>query len=145
MAKIAFLGLGKMGAPMAARLLSSGHDVTIWNRTSAKAEPFAKLGATAAASPADAVANADIAITMLATPEALLDVLFGERGAAAALHEGQTLIEMSTVGPSVLEAIAAKLPGGVMVVDAPVLGSVPAATDGTLLVFVGADTHTFDR
>jgi len=145
MVKIAFLGLGKMGAPMAARLLSSGHELTVWNRTSAKAEPFAKQGATAAESPAEAVANADIVITMLATPDALLDVLFGERGAAAGLHPEQTLIEMSTVGPAVIEEMASKLPSGVTVIDAPVLGSVPAATDGTLLVFVGAETQTFER
>jgi 3-hydroxyisobutyrate dehydrogenase-like beta-hydroxyacid dehydrogenase len=145
MAKIAFLGLGKMGAPMAARLLSSGHDLTVWNRTAEKATRLTEQGATAAASPAEAVAGAEVVITMLATPDALRDVLFGERGASVELCEGQTLIEMSTVGPALIEEIASKLPGGVTLVDAPVLGSVPAATDGSLLVFVGADTQTFER
>jgi len=145
MAKIAFLGLGKMGTPMAARLLASGHDLTVWNRTAEKAAPLAKRGATVAASPADAAANVQVVITMLATPDALRDVLFGEGGAAAGLHDGQTLIEMSTVGPAVIEEIASKMPRGVTVVDAPVLGSVPAATDGTLLVFAGADEKTLDR
>jgi len=145
MAKISFLGLGKMGAPMAARLLSSSHELTVWNRTAVKAEPLAQQGAKVAASPAEAAADADIVITMLATPDALLDVLFGDRGVTSRMREGQTLIEMSTVGPSVIEEIASKLPNGVTIVDAPVLGSVPAATDGELLVFVGADEQTFDR
>jgi 3-hydroxyisobutyrate dehydrogenase-like beta-hydroxyacid dehydrogenase len=145
MAKISFFGLGKMGAPMAARLLSSSHQLTVWNRTAAKAEPLAEQGASVAASPAEAAAGADVLITMLATPDALLDVLFGNGGAMSRMREGQTLIEMSTVGPAVIEEIASKLPNGVTLVDAPVLGSVPAATDGTLFVFVGADDQTFDR
>ena len=145
MAKIAFLGLGKMGSPMAARLLSSGHDVTVWNRSPKKADALADRGATVARAPADAVASAKVVITMLATPEALLEVLFGDDGAAPGLRSDQTLIEMSTVGPAVIDDIASKLPEGVTLVDAPVLGSVPAATDGTLHVFVGADEQTYDQ
>ena len=143
MTQIAFLGLGSMGGPMAARLLSSSHDLTVWNRSAEKAKPLADGGANVAVSPADAVARADVVITMLATPEALTDVLFGEHGAAASLA-GKTLIEMSTVGPATIDEIRAKLPATTTLVDAPVLGSIPAATDGSLHVFVGAEPEIYE-
>lgn len=143
MTKIAFLGLGSMGGPMAARLLSSGHDLTVWNRSPQKAEPLADAGAAVATTPAGAVARADIVITMLATPDALSDVLFGEAGASAALKD-QTLIEMSTVGPATIDDVREKISTGVTLIDAPVLGSIPAATEGMLLVFVGAHPETYD-
>jgi 3-hydroxyisobutyrate dehydrogenase-like beta-hydroxyacid dehydrogenase len=145
MAKIAFLGLGQMGSPMAARLLQAGHDVTVWDRRSEKAQPFVEQGAKAAPYPADAATNADVAITMLATPEALKEVVFGESGLAQGLRSGQIFIEMSTVGPQTIREIAEKLPRGVTMVDAPVLGSIPQATAGTLEVFVGAEEAIFAR
>src|SRR6266481_5023603 len=77
MAKIAFLGLGQMGTPMAMRLLQAGHELTVWNRTPDRAKPLAAAGATVARSPAEAGARAALAITMLATPEALKDVVLG--------------------------------------------------------------------
>jgi len=134
-----------MGAPMAARLLAAGHELTAWNRSPEKARALIENGATAASSPAKAVTKADVIITMLATPDALTDVLFGRHGAAGAMSSGQTLIEMSTVGPAAINEITSKLPSGVTLVDAPVLGSVPAATDGTLLVFAGAGESVFAR
>src|SRR5439155_16800115 len=132
MAKIAFLGLGQMGAPMATRLLQAGHELTVWNRTPDRAKPLAAGGATVAGSPAEAVAGAAFAITMLATPEALQEVVLGGNGLAKALGPGQVYIDMSTVGPNTVRAIAAKLPNGVAIVDAPVRGSVPQATEGRL-------------
>ena len=99
MAKIAFLGLGQMGAPMATRLLQAGHELTVWNRTPDRAKPLAAAGATVARSPAEAGAGAALAITMLATPEALNDVVLGaEHGLVRALGPGQMYIDMSTVG-----------------------------------------------
>ncbi|MEA2685097.1 MAG: hypothetical protein QOE93_292 [Actinomycetota bacterium] len=142
MSKIAFLGLGSMGAPMATRLLNAGHDVTVWNRTESRTVPLADAGASVARSPAEAAAGVEFAITMLATPTALEDVLFGPDGLASALSYGQTLIDMSTVGPAAFRAVAARLPTGVTAVDAPVRGSVPEATGGRLHVFVGAATTT---
>ena len=82
MAKIAFLGLGQMGTPMATRLLEGGHHVTVWDRTPERTAPLVERGALAATSPADAGAGVDIAITMLATPEALEQVVFGNEGLA---------------------------------------------------------------
>ena len=78
MSKIAFLGLGQMGTPMAARLLQAGHHVTVWNRTPGRAAPFAQQGAVVASSPAEAAADVDFTITMLATRDALEEVVLGE-------------------------------------------------------------------
>ena len=145
MAKLAFLGLGNMGSPMATRLLEAGHDVTVWNRTSAKTEPLVDRGAAAAATPADAVAGVDAAITMVATPQALQEVLFADDGVVDELRPGQWLIDMSTVGVDVIHSIAGRLPGYVTLVDAPVRGSVPEATAGTLAIYVGATQAAFDQ
>ena len=145
MSKIAFCGLGSMGVPMAGRLLDAGHDVTVWNRTAERAAPLVERGAAQADSPADAGAGAEVAITMLADPQALDDVLFGARGLGPALASVATLVDMSTVGADVVRSLAPRLPDGVDVLDAPVLGSVPQATEGTLKIFIGGDQAVFDR
>jgi hypothetical protein len=144
MAKLAFLGLGLMGTPMATRLLEAGHDITVWNRTSAKTRPLVDQGASAASSPAEAVAGADAAITMVATPQALEQVLFDDDGVLGALSPGQRLIDMSTVGPEMIRSVATRLPSHVTLIDAPVRGSVPEATAGRLLIYVGASQEAFD-
>jgi 3-hydroxyisobutyrate dehydrogenase-like beta-hydroxyacid dehydrogenase len=145
MAKIGFLGLGEMGTPMAGRLLQAGHDVVLWNRSLERTAPLAQKGAAVAASPAKAAAGRDFVITMLATPEALEQVLFGAAGLAPAFSPGQILIDMSTVGPDEVRSAGARLPAGVSLVDAPVRGSVPQATEGRLDIFVGATDETFER
>jgi len=145
MAKIAFLGLGQMGTPMAARLLGAGHELTVWNRTRAKADSLVEQGATAAASPADAVAGAEAVVTMLANPPALEQVLFADDGVVGALSPGQWLIEMSTVGPDTIHSVRRRLPAQVTLVDAPVRGSVPEATAGRLAIFVGATPAAFQH
>lgn len=145
MSKIAFLGLGNMGTPMALRLLNAGHDVTVWNRTVERTAPLVDAGASVAASPAEAAVGVEFAITMLATPYALGEVLFGLNGLASALSAGQTLIDMSTVGPDAFRSAAARLPSGVAAVDAPVRGSIAEATDGRLHVYVGATDDQFER
>src|SRR3954451_3341324 len=86
--KVAVLGLGAMGSRIARRLLDAGHDLVVWNRTPAKAEGFPRVADT----PAEAAAEADVTITMLASPQALREV--------TARIEPKTLIEMSTVGPA---------------------------------------------
>jgi 3-hydroxyisobutyrate dehydrogenase-like beta-hydroxyacid dehydrogenase len=136
--KIAFLGLGQMGTPMSRRLLDAGHDVAVWNRTRARAESLAVHGARVADSPAEAVAGTEVAITMLSDAQAVEQVVFGNDGAAAAMDGGRTLVQMSTIGPEAERTIRERMPDGVDAIDAPVLGSVPQATDGTLRIFVGA-------
>jgi 3-hydroxyisobutyrate dehydrogenase-like beta-hydroxyacid dehydrogenase len=145
MSKIAFLGLGQMGTPMATRLLDAGHDLVVWNRTSGRATPLVEPGAGLAPSPLEAAAGAEFAITMLATPEAVEEVLFGTDGLVGGLGSGQTLIEMSTIGPEAVRSLASRMPAGVAMVDAEVRGSVPEATEGRLHVFVGAPEDDFQR
>ncbi|WP_405932434.1 NAD(P)-dependent oxidoreductase [Streptomyces sp. NBC_00827] len=136
MEKIAFLGLGHMGAPMARQLLASGHPLTVWNRTAAKAEPLVAGGATLAATPAEAVRDADVVITMLAGPAALdavADTVVPE------LRPGAYWLEMSTVGPDVIRELAARLKDGVTLVDVPVAGSTDRAAAGRLGILAGGD------
>jgi 3-hydroxyisobutyrate dehydrogenase len=143
--RVAFLGLGQMGAPMARRLIQAGHDVTVWNRTPSKAEAFAGEGAKVAATPAAAADDVEVAITMLATPSAVEEVVFGPEGLASGMRRGQMLIEMSTIGLEAERRIRERMPEGVEAIDAPVLGSVPQANEGTLRIFVGATQAQLQR
>ncbi|MEU8207367.1 NAD(P)-binding domain-containing protein [Streptosporangium sp. NPDC049046] len=126
---ISFLGLGRMGAPMARRLVKAGYEVTTWNRT-----PRTVEGAASAASPAEAVAGAELVVTMLSDPTAVRRVL---TDAAPGLRAGTVVAEMSTIGPEALAGLRDLLPTGVGLVDAPVLGSVRPAEHGTLTVLAG--------
>lgn len=145
MAKVAFCGLGRMGEPMANRLLGAVDELIVWNRTPDRATDLVERGARRAATAAEAASPAEAVITMLATPGALEDVVFGDEGVAAGLAPGTTLIEMSTVGPDAVRDLADRLPDGVDVLDAPVLGSVPQATDGELALFVGGPDEVFEQ
>ena len=111
--------------------------MVVWNRTAERATALRQDGANVAASPAAAVARVDVVITMLADPAALAAVSTGPDGFASAMRSGQTVVEMSTVGPAALESLRRALPDGVALVDAPVLGSIEAAASGTLAIFVG--------
>jgi len=126
--KIAFLGLGTMGLPMAARLVAAGHDVTTWNRGPGRVVP----GATSADSPGAAAAGTEVVITMLSGPAAVAEVV-----AAADLAPDTVLVDMSTIGPDVVAELAALVPG--RLVAAPVGGSVGKAGAGALTVFAGGD------
>ena len=137
MTTIAFIGLGGMGRRMARRLLDAGHDLVVWNRTPQRADDLVAHGARAAASPADAARAADLVITMLAHPTALRQVTEGPDGILAGAAAPTTIAEMSTVGPAAVRRLAAALPEGVGLLDAPVLGSHPQAEAGQLRIFVG--------
>ncbi|MFJ6940843.1 NAD(P)-dependent oxidoreductase [Streptomyces sp. NPDC101132] len=134
MEKIAFIGLGGMGAPMARHLMSCGHRLTVWNRTADKAAPLVAEGAVAAATVAEAVRGADVVITMLADPAAVLAVA---QDLVPALRPGAHWIDTSTVGPEPVRELAAGLPAGVTLTDAPVMGSVDRAATGDLWVLAG--------
>jgi len=134
--KIAVLGTGAMGAAIAQRLLGAGHEVTVWNRTASRTGPLVAAGARAAASPAEAVADAEVVVLMLADGAAVADVL---AAAAPAVRPGTSLIQMSTIAPAAARALPARLPDGVAVVEAPVAGSVDAAGAGRLTVLAGGD------
>lgn len=139
--RVAFLGLGRMGAPMAAHVARAGHDLTVWNRTPGRAADLVALGAREAANVADAVRDAEVVVTMLFGPDAVRDVLAQVADAAPA---GALVVESSTVGPAVArdlgEALRAK---GLRFVDAPVAGSVQPATDGTLGVLAGGSAADY--
>jgi 3-hydroxyisobutyrate dehydrogenase/2-hydroxy-3-oxopropionate reductase len=144
MAKLAWLGLGAMGIPMASRLIEAGHDLTVWNRSRAKSEAF-EGRARIATTPADAARGVDATITMLATPDAVDEVVLGSEGAVAGPDGSGTLIDMSTVGQDYVGQLRSRLPEGVELVDAPVLGSVSNAKDGTLKLFIGGTEEAFER
>jgi 3-hydroxyisobutyrate dehydrogenase len=144
MTRVAFLGLGAMGHPMAGRLIAAGHDVRVWNRTPGRDEELVAAGAIRAATPAEASTDTEVAITMLSDPPALEAVLFGPGGVAETIGPAATLIDMSTVGPGPIRAAAERL-APVAVLDAPVLGSVPHAQAGTMTIVVGGDAAVLGR
>ncbi|MDO4897683.1 MAG: NAD(P)-dependent oxidoreductase [Rothia sp. (in: high G+C Gram-positive bacteria)] len=135
--KVAWIGLGAMGAPMALVTAAAGHQVTAFDMNPAALEAVAPQVA-AAPSAVDAVAGADAVVIMVATGAQLQAVLFGENGIAQALSADTQVMVMSTVGPAAVEAAAAQLePVTTHFVDAPVSGGVARAGTGDLLVMVG--------
>src|SRR5690625_6465980 len=128
--KVAFLGLGTMGAPMATRLVDAGFDVTVHNRTRSREEPLASSGARRAASPAQAAREAQVLFLMIADTPDVQEVLFGEEGAAGTLQPGSIVVDMSTISPRATREMAARLEGaGVGFLDAPVSGGSEGATN----------------
>ena len=133
-----------MGLPMARRLVDAGHEVRLWNRTPGRDEGVVAAGGRHAATPAEAARGAEVVITMLADPPALERVLFGPNGVSETIAPDASLVDMSTVGPATIHAVAARL-FPVAVLDAPVLGSVPHAEAGTLVILVGGDPDVLAR
>jgi 3-hydroxyisobutyrate dehydrogenase-like beta-hydroxyacid dehydrogenase len=137
MTNLAVLGTGHMGAAIARRLLATGHRVTVWNRTPTRAAALAQAGAVIAETPAKAVAEADLIITMLTDAAAVEAALFGSDAAVGAMRSGAILVQMSTIGPEETRAVAARLPTTVSFLDAPVGGSIGAVDAGRLTIFAG--------
>ncbi|MBB4566280.1 NAD(P)-dependent oxidoreductase [Rhizobium leucaenae] len=143
--KIAFLGTGLMGAPMARRLLGSGFAVTVWNRDRSKADALAADGATVAATAAEAAKGAAVLFTMLTNAGAVSEVLFGS-GVAEALDPGVVVVDHSSIPPPAARENAAKLAKrGVHHIDAPVSGGVVGAVAGTLAIMAGGEAEIIDR
>lgn len=136
--KIGIAGTGRMGAAMALRLMDSGHELTVWNRTAEKTKALAAAGAKVAASPASLAGAADLVITMLTDDKAIAAMYHGPQGLLAGDAGRKLFVEMSTVRPEVEIALAAKVKdrGGALV-DCPVGGTVGPARDGKLFGFVG--------
>ena len=132
--KVGFIGLGRMGAGMAANLLKAGHDVTVYNRTRAKADALVALGAKAAASVADAC-RGDAVITMLADDDAVEGVVFSDGGIAGSLSAGAIHISSSTISVALSERLeAAHVNAGQRFVAAPVFGRPDVAATGQLFI-----------
>jgi 3-hydroxyisobutyrate dehydrogenase len=135
---VALLGLGTMGAGMAANLLKAGFPLAVYNRSRAKAEAFAGQGARVAETPADAARGASVIVSMLADDAASRAVWLGKDGALAAAEEGAVLVDSSTVTPAwIAELAAAAEARGMELLDAPVTGSRTQAAGGQLTFLVG--------
>lgn len=146
MIKVAVLGLGLMGAGMARQLLAAGFEVAVWNRSPAKAAPFADTQARIATSPADAAIGAAIVIAMLADDDVSRSVWTSETGALAAMAPGTIAIESSTLtGEWIAELSATAAARGVDLLEAPVTGSRDQAATGALRFLVGGEAAVLDR
>jgi 2-hydroxy-3-oxopropionate reductase len=145
MKTIGFIGLGLMGRPMAKNLLTAGYTLVVNSRSQGPVDDLVAAGATRAATPADAAANADVVITMVPDGPDVELVLEGASGAFSTLRTGAIVIDMSSIAPSVARRLAARAQalGGSML-DAPVRGGEIGAVDGTLSIMVGGDKGTFD-
>jgi 3-hydroxyisobutyrate dehydrogenase len=147
MIKVAFLGLGDIGAPIASHLTREPFDLVVWNRTSSRAEQFAsEHKVRLAATPADAVRGADVVITCLPSSAEVEAVLHGEHGMVDAFRKGAVLVDCTSGDPPTSRSIAAELGGrGVEFIDAPVSGGTSGAKAGTLTVMWGGEESVFER
>ena len=147
MARVAFLGLGVMGAPMAGHLAAKGHDVTVYNRTSPKAEAWlARHAGRAAPTPASAATGADFVLACVGNDDDLRAVCLGPQGAFAGMAAGAVFVDHTTVSDTVtreLAAAAAEL--GLCYVDAPVSGGQVGAENGVLSIMCGGQADDFNR
>ncbi len=145
--KVAFIGLGTMGAPMAVHLLRAGHEVTVYNRTAAKARAWvAEHGGKQAATPAEAAQGAEIVITCVGNDDDLREVLSGPEGALQTLPKGGVLVDHTTTSAEVARELShLALEHGCSFVDAPVSGGNLGAINGVLTVMCGGAAYAFDR
>lgn len=137
-ARIGVCGIGRMGAALVERLLQQGYAVSVWNRTRAKAEALVAAGATVAATATDLARDCDIVISSMSDDAALESAYRGDRGLLAGARAGKLFIEMSTVRPETVVALARDAQAtGALFIDAPVGGTVGPAREGKLFAFVG--------
>jgi len=145
MRALGFIGLGRMGTPMARRLLRAGHRLTVYNRTREKAEPLIAEGARWADSPRAVAQASEVVFLMLADSAASEAMLAGPNGVLEGAHPGLLIVDMSTIAPAVSRRLAEQAAQrGVRMLDAPVSGSVGPATEGALTIFVGGPREAFE-
>jgi 3-hydroxyisobutyrate dehydrogenase len=148
MAKVAFLGLGVMGYPMAGHLLKKGgHDVTVYNRTAAKAQQWAKeYGGKHATTPSDAAKDCDFVMMCVGNDDDVRSVVYGDNGALAGMKRGAILVDHTTASAIVAREVHAKAKEkGIGFVDAPVSGGQAGAVNGQLGIMCGGEQATFDK
>lgn len=144
--KVAFIGLGTMGGPMASNIMKAGHDLVIHNRTVHKEEELAARGAERAASPREAVAKADVIITSLSDTPDVEQVVLGDNGIIHGARPGAVVVDMSTISPEATRRIAQVLgTKGIKMIDAPVSGGSEGAKQGTLAIMVGGEFEDVER
>lgn len=140
--QVGFIGTGLMGAPMAARLVEVGHSVIAYNRTASKLEPLRGFGVAIATSPTQVIQSADVILLMLTNAAAIQELLLTPTTSALS---GRTIIQMGTIAPAESKAIHEQVQAaGGTYLEAPVLGSIPEAKAGTLLVMAGAAPQDFE-
>lgn len=143
--KVAFLGTGLMGAPMARNLARAGHAVAAWNRTAGKAEALRPDGVEVAASPSEAVRGAEFVIAIVSDGAAVADLLFAQ-GVAEAMAEGAIFVDMSSITPDQARDHAQRLEAlGIVQIDAPVSGGTKGAEAATLAIMAGGPAEAFAR
>ena len=144
--KVAFIGLGTMGAGMAVNILKAGHELTVHNRTREKEEAVAQEGALRAASPKEAASGAEIIVVCVSDTPDVEEIILGENGVIQGASEGAIVVDMSTISPTATRCIAEKLgENGIKMLDAPVSGGSEGAQHGTLAIMVGGDTAEFEK
>lgn len=143
--RVGFIGLGLMGLPMARNVLKAGYQLTVYNRTAAKAGPLVEAGAQQAPSPAGVAQASDVVVTMVTDSPDVEAVVSGENGLLGGVSSGMAWIDMSTISPDVTRRLgAAAAERGVESLDAPVSGGPPGAEAGTLSIMVGGKQEVFD-
>lgn len=147
MAKLAFLGMGVMGFPMAGHLKKAGHDVVVYNRSAKKAQDWAaKHGGGTAATPAEAAKGADIVLVCVGNDDDLRSVIYGDKGALAGMASGTILVDHTTASAEVAREIYAEAKKkGIGFLDAPVSGGQAGAENGQLGIMVGGDDDVFAK
>jgi len=144
--RIAYLGLGTMGSGMASNLLKAGYQVTVWNRSADKCEPFARKGARVADTPAAAVRDVDLVMYMLSNDQAVEEVVFGANGILSGIKAGQIAVNMSTVLPAMsVQEKEAYAKRGVDFLDAPVFGSKKESAEAKLWILAAGNKAIFEK
>ena len=146
MLNVGFIGLGRMGAPMAANLLAARYPLAVYARRPEAAAPLAAEGAVVCASPREVAARSDVVFTMVTDTQAVETVTCGADGIVAGARPGMLVIDHSTIAPSGARRVAARLKqDGIEMLDAPVSGGVGGARAGTLAIMVGGSVEAFER
>jgi len=144
--RVGFIGLGSQGGPMARRIVEGGHETTLWARRPATLEPFADTAAKIAESPAELAAASDLVCLCVVGDADIEELTDGEDGLLAAMQPGGVIAVHSTVHPNTCRDLAKRADSqGISIVDAPVSGGGPAASEGRLLVMVGGDADVVER
>jgi 3-hydroxyisobutyrate dehydrogenase len=144
--RVAFLGLGAMGLPMAEHILAAGFPLTVWNRTASKADALRAAGATVASSPREAAQAADVVLTCLPTQEEVRDILVRDDGLLAGFARGATFVDTSTIDPTASQQlIALCAERGVDMIEAPLSGGTIGAKSGALTMMIGGDAAILAR
>ncbi len=144
--RVGFIGLGRMGKPMAYNLLRAGYTLTVHNRSQASVEELCLAGASAAGSPREVAEASEVVLACLSDEAATQEVFLGADGLVSACYSGQVLVDHSTIGPSLAHRISeVARERGAFFLDAPVSGGVERAQDGTLTIMAGGDADAFEQ